>query len=158
MCACPKQGIKGISTLVFLQQSIALSIFFSSKSQPMGRFCQSTKYRTERSTLLVRSAWDQAHFKMTGRSMAFCQVSRNPTAVQGYRDKGKVGYHILPTFLPALIPSDGCRGVWDQLCTPASITGIGKAVVSSHTLVSSSLGNFSTMRLSPDKVNNFTLV
>lgn len=31
ICACPEQGIKGISMLVFLQQSVALSIFFPPK-------------------------------------------------------------------------------------------------------------------------------
>lgn len=41
-------------------------------------------------------------------------------------------------------------GVWDQLCAPASITGMGRAMFLFHTLVSSSLRNFSTMLLFPD--------
>lgn len=148
MCACAEQGIKGsISMLVFLQQLVAVSIF-SFKSQPTGRVCQSTECRTGRwFALLVRRTQRQAHIKMTGRLMTLCLVSRNPM-VRATETRASI-CHTMLAYSPALMPSDICVTVWDQLCAPALTTGVGEAMLL-FLLWSAPLGNFSTVRLSPD--------
>lgn len=148
MCACPEQGIKGISMLVFLQQSVALSIFFLPKSAN-GKGPPKHKMQNRKISSLGQMCsgssplpgdW-QKHGTQLGLQK-YCCCFRPWRQEQG-------GLAHFASFLTCPHSKD-LLGVWDQLCAPASITGMGRAMFLFHTLVSSSLRNFSTMRLSPD--------
>lgn len=151
MCACPEQGIKGISMLVFLQQSVAHSIFFFFPLPKVSQWVGSAKAQSAEHK-------DQLFFKMYLESSSLQDDwQKHGTLLDlhkshcclGPQRQGQGGIAHFAGFFTCCHSKD-LLVVWDQFHTPSSVTGIGKPMFLFHTLVSSSLRNFFTMRLSPD--------